>query len=44
VEAIHVWDKRILTDPDAIVDAATEVLGKMTVDIGVDGSNGISWV
>ena len=43
-EAINVWDWRILTDPDAVIDAATEVLGKMTVDIGIDGSDGISWV
>ena len=43
-ETIHVGDGRILSDPDAIIDAATKVLGKMTVDIRIDSSKGICWV
>src|SRR5512146_1421428 len=33
----HVGDGRILADPDAVINAAAEVLGEMTVDIRVDG-------
>ena len=43
-EAVYVGDGRILADPDAVIDAATEVLGEMTVDIGIDGGECISRV
>lgn len=40
-EAAGIGDGRILADPDAVVDAAAEVLGKMPVDVGVDGGDGV---
>ena len=40
-EATHIRDGRILTDPDAIINAPTEVLGKVPIDIGVDCGDGI---
>jgi hypothetical protein len=41
-EAAYVGEGRIFTDPDAVIDAATEVLDEMTVDIRIDGGECIS--
>jgi hypothetical protein len=35
--AALVRDRRVLADPDALVDAAAEVLGEVAVDVALDG-------
>ena len=39
--AVDVGDLRIRPDPDPVVDDATDVLGKLTVDGGLDGGDGL---
>ena len=41
-DAARVGDRRVLADPDALVDAAAEVLGEVAVDVPVDDRPGWS--
>ncbi len=43
-EAINIGDGRVLTDPDAVINAAAKVFGEVTVDVGVDRGDRISRV
>jgi hypothetical protein len=39
-EAVDVWDGGIFANPDAIVENAADVFGKMTVDERIDDADG----
>ena len=43
-EALYVGDLRIRTDPDAVIDHAADVLGKMTEDLGGNGTDDVGCV
>jgi hypothetical protein len=40
--ASHVWDRGVLSDINAVVNASSQVLGKVSVQLGIDPCNLIS--
>ena len=39
--AVDIWHLGVPTDPDAVIDHAADVLGKVAIDRGLDGADGL---